>query len=101
LEIRERILQESPQVVFINHLKMNNIQKKNLSKAWASDTGATVKILDRFELILQIFAARAKSNLAKYELALAYLHYGKSLVGREGGIPVSYLANIRHFDVLR
>jgi 50S ribosomal subunit-associated GTPase HflX len=57
--------------------------------------------LDRFELILQIFAARAKSNLAKYELGLAYLNYAKSVVGREGGIPVAYIANLKNFGITR
>lgn len=100
-EIHEKIKETRPDLVFINHLKMNNVQKKNLTKAWLTDDGKSVKILDRFELILQIFAARAKSSLAKYELGLAYLNYAKSVVGREGGIPVSYLANLRNFDVTR
>lgn len=65
------------------------------------ENGSTIKILDRFELILQIFAARAKSNLAKYELGLAYLQYAKSVVGKEGGISLAYLTNLRNFDVAR
>ena len=88
-------------MVFVNYMKMNNVQKKNLSKSWLQYDGSPVKIVDRFELILQIFAARAKSKLAKYELGLAYINYGKSLVGGEGGVPVSYFANLRHFDVTR
>jgi 50S ribosomal subunit-associated GTPase HflX len=70
-------------------------------REWLLENGNSIKILDRFELILQIFAARAKSNLAKYELGLAYLHYAKSVVGKEGGIPVAYLANLRNFDISR
>jgi hypothetical protein len=70
-----------------------------LSREWLLDSGHSIKIVDRFELILQIFASRAKSSLAKYELGLAYLQYAKSVVGKEGGIPVAYLANLKKFGI--
>jgi 50S ribosomal subunit-associated GTPase HflX len=57
--------------------------------------------MDRFELILQIFANRAKSHLARYELGLAFLEYSKSLVGKDGGIPVSHFQNLKKFHILK
>lgn len=86
--------------MFINQLRINSVQKKNLSRTWVFENGYQPKIIDRFEMILQIFAKRAKSNLSKYELALAYLEHSKSQIGGEGGVPIGLLSSIRGFDVL-
>lgn len=48
--------------------------------------GRKIRIVDRFGLILQIFAARAKSELAQLQIELAWLRYARTLLIR-GNTP--------------
>lgn len=62
--VRER---QAQKVIFDNSLK--TVQVYNLAKA----TG--VEVIDRFQLILQIFVRRATTNEAKLQIRLARLRY--------------------------
>ena len=46
----------------------------------------TIRVIDRFGIILQIFAARAKHRSAQLQIELAWLRYAKTLLAR-GGAP--------------
>lgn len=48
------------------------------------DKSEKVKVLDRFDIILFIFASRAKSLISKYQLELAYLKAAKAKLHRGG-----------------
>lgn len=43
-----------------------------------------IKVLDRFDVILFIFASKANSNISKFQLELAYLKSAKSKLNRGG-----------------
>lgn len=58
---------KAEKVIFDNELKP--LQAYNLAK----ETG--VQVIDRFQLILEIFARRASTTEAKYQIALAKLRY--------------------------
>ena len=45
-----------------------------------------IRVIDRFGIILQIFAARAKHRSAQLQIELAWLRYAKTLLSR-GGAP--------------
>ena len=45
-----------------------------------------IRVIDRFGIILQIFAARAKHRTAQLQIELAWLRYAKTLLSR-GGAP--------------
>ena len=50
------------------------------------DTQRKIRVIDRFGIILQIFAARAKHRSAQLQIELAWLKYAKTLLSR-GGAP--------------
>jgi hypothetical protein len=56
-------------------------------------------VIDRFELILQIFALRAKTPIAKAQLSLAYLDFIKARVGREGGIALNSFNSLKKINI--
>jgi GTP-binding protein HflX len=58
---------KAEKVIFYNELK--SLQAYNLAK----ETG--VEVIDRFQLILEIFARRASTTEAKMQIELAKLHY--------------------------
>ena len=67
-EIRQRIVQDRiPLVIFDDDL--SPVQVRNLEREWEC------KVLDRSGLILDIFAARAKTSEAKCQVELAQLEY--------------------------
>ncbi len=67
-EIRQRIQQDRiPLVIFDDDL--SPVQLRNLEREWEC------KVLDRSGLILDIFAARAKTSEAKAQVELAQLEY--------------------------
>lgn len=58
-----------------------------------------LRVLDRFDVILSIFASRAQSQISKYQLELAYLKSAKSRVNRGGnGLSTSFLTSFSDFD---
>lgn len=67
-EIAEKIKELRPaKVIFYNQLKP--IQRYNLTKIFG------VEVMDRFQLILEIFTKRAGTLEAKYQIELAKLQY--------------------------
>lgn len=50
------------------------------------DQQRRIRVIDRFAIIIQIFALRAKTRLAQVQIELAWLRYAKSLIVR-GGSP--------------
>ena len=67
-EIHEFIVQQGIQLVIFDD-DLNGVQTRNLEKI------LECKVLDRSGLILDIFAARAKTNEAKTQVELAQLQY--------------------------
>jgi len=47
-----------------------------------SQMGRTIRVVDRFGIILQIFASRAKLPMAQMQIELAWLKYSKTLLNR-------------------
>lgn len=45
-----------------------------------------VRVIDRFAIIMQIFAMRAKTRVSQIQIELAWLSYARSLMSR-GGAP--------------
>lgn len=106
---------------FLNDLAISNldrVRKYNLKSALketdATDTHSnfsnsegeedygrnlisSIKILDRFDVILCIFATRAKTNISKFQLELAYLKYARSRLNRAGG---SFYSSLESFSSL-
>lgn len=50
-----------------------------------NDKERTIKVMDRFSMILMIFANRAQSNISKLQIELAYLDYAKLNLARGAG----------------
>lgn len=57
----------------------------------------SIKVLDRFDVILSIFASRANSVIAKFQLEIAYLKYARSRLTRTGG---SFYSSLETFSEL-
>lgn len=93
------------EIIFNNYLTENNerIRAYNIKSAMklegeATDTESNfsnieqttnhnqrkIKVLDRFNVILSIFALRAKSKVSQLQIELAYLKYVKSRLNRGG-----------------
>ena len=49
-------------------------------------TARKIRVIDRFGIILQIFAARAKHRHAQLQIELAWIKYARTLLSR-GGSP--------------
>lgn len=52
-----------------------------------------VQVLDRFNIILSIFARRAKSKISQIQIELAYLKYAKAKLNRGGHADFSGIYN--------
>jgi GTP-binding protein HflX len=74
-EIAAIVKTEEAAVVVVDHA-LTPIQQRNLEKAWDA------KVLDRTGLILEIFAARARSKEGRLQVELARLTYQKSRLVR-------------------
>ena len=74
-ELGERLAQESIALAVLD-AELTPIQQRNLERAWK------VKVLDRTGLILEIFAARARSREGRLQVELARLTYQKSRLVR-------------------
>jgi GTP-binding protein HflX len=67
-EIRQEVERLHPDIVLVDN-DLSPAQARNLEKAWG------VRILDRSELILDIFARRAQTLQARLQVELAQLEY--------------------------
>ena len=67
-EIRQEVERLHPDLVLVDN-DLSPAQARNLEKAWG------VRILDRSELILDIFARRAKTQQARLQVELAQMEY--------------------------
>lgn len=54
----------------------------------------TIRVVDRFGIILQIFAARAKNRVAQIQIELAWLKYARSLLVRGGAPTFGKIGNL-------
>lgn len=59
----------------------------------------TLKVIDRFGLILQIFGNRSKTKIAQYQVAMAYLKLAKSMLKRDGD-SFKQIQNVHQIDIL-
>lgn len=57
--------------------------------------------MDRFDIILDIFSLRSKTNLARFQLSYAYLENMKAQIGREGGFHHSWLSSASRTKLLK
>ena len=67
-EVREAIEELHPDAVLVDN-DLSPAHIRNLEKAWE------VRVLDRSELILDIFAARARTSQARLQVELAQMEY--------------------------
>jgi len=67
-EIANQIEQHHATVAFVDH-RLSPVQQRNLERAW------NAKVVDRTGLILEIFAARARSREGVLQVELASLNY--------------------------
>ena len=67
-EVKEAIERTQPDAVLVDN-DLSPAQGRNLEKAW------DVRVIDRSELILDIFATRARSRQAKLQVELAQMEY--------------------------
>jgi len=67
-EIREEVLVHKPDAVVVDN-DLSPAQGRNLEKAWGC------RVIDRSELILDIFAGRARTRQAKLQVELAQNEY--------------------------
>jgi len=67
-DIRGKVTERDAKVVFVDH-PLSPVQQRNLEKAW------DVKVVDRTGLILEIFAARARTREGSLQVELASLNY--------------------------
>lgn len=58
-------------------------------------------MLDRFELILQIFSQRTNTRLSKAQLSLAYIDFINSKIGREGGLSLASFDQLKNIDIFQ
>jgi GTP-binding protein HflX len=74
-ELAGLIRAEGAELVIVDH-KLTPVQQRNLETAW------NAKVLDRTELILEIFGARARTREGRLQVELAHLVYQKSRLVR-------------------
>ncbi len=67
-DIRCKATEHDATVIFVDH-PLSPVQQRNLEKAW------NVKVVDRAGLILEIFAARARTREGSLQVELASLNY--------------------------
>ena len=60
-----------------------------------------IRVIDRFGLILQIFAARAKSHAAQIQIELAWLRYARTLLARGGSPSFGQVRNMFGGNLMR
>lgn len=64
------------------------------------DQERRVRVIDRFGIIMQIFALRAKTRTAQIQIELAWLKYAKSLIQRGGTPTFGRLGTIFNGDLM-
>ncbi|MDQ6960090.1 MAG: GTPase HflX, partial [Mariprofundaceae bacterium] len=67
-DIRCKATERDAEVVFVDH-PLSPVQQRNLEEAW------NTKVVDRTGLILEIFAARARTKEGSLQVELASLNY--------------------------
>jgi GTP-binding protein HflX len=72
-ELKQAVIQAQSKMVVFNH-QLSAAQIRNLEKALATPD-FTVRVLDRTDLILEIFALRARSHEGKLQVELARLQH--------------------------
>ena len=60
----------------------------------------TIRVFDRFTMILQIFAKRAKTKMARLQIELCFLQFLKTKLVRDGGSTFSSYFNIFEGDLM-
>lgn len=53
-----------------------------------------IRVIDRFGIILQIFALRAKTKISQLQIELAWLNYARTMLVRGGAPTFGQLGNI-------
>lgn len=91
-----------------HNLPIEKLRKKNISnldeeeseKNEQQENKKTIRVFDRFTMILQIFARRAKTKISKLQIELCFLHFLKTKLIREGGSTFSSFFNIFSGDLM-
>jgi GTP-binding protein HflX len=73
-ELKTLVADEKANVVVFDD-PLTPAQRRNLEKALNSEPGCEIKVLDRSQLILDIFAQRAQTRAGKLQVELAQLQY--------------------------
>jgi 50S ribosomal subunit-associated GTPase HflX len=60
-----------------------------------------IRIIDRFGIILQIFALRAKTRAAQLQLELAWLKYARTMLVRGGAPTFGQIGSIFQGNMMR
>lgn len=59
-----------------------------------------IKVFDRFSIILQIFAQRAISKIARLQIQLSFIGYIRSRINKDSKTAISHMFNIFEGDLL-
>ncbi|KAL4508015.1 hypothetical protein ABPG72_021388 [Tetrahymena utriculariae] len=62
--------------------------------------GKKIRVFDRFTMILQIFAKRAQTQIARHQIEVCFLNYLKTKLQREGGTTFNAMYNIFKGDLM-
>ena len=60
----------------------------------------TIRVFDRFTIILQIFAQRARTKISRLQIELSFLNFLKTKLVRDGGSTFSSYFNIFEGDLM-
>lgn len=60
-----------------------------------------IRVVDRFSMILQIFASRAKHRAAQLQIELAYLKFAKTLLARGGSLNFGKIGSMFTGNLMR
>lgn len=72
-----------------------------LSKKEQFNLSRKIRVIDRFGIILQIFAQRAKTRAGQLQIELAWLNYAKTMLVRGGAPTFGQLGNIFQGNMMR
>jgi GTP-binding protein HflX len=97
-ELGEIIARERVEIAFVNYT-LTSVQMRNLERSWndiirKEEEGSSVRVIDRFGIILRIFAERAKTRMAQIQLQLAMLKYVRPKLVRHGSDQIGGLLQL-------
>lgn len=84
--LRQYYLKSAQKENFLSPTESDTTSAGSEIEAFGKQSTRKIKVIDRFGIILQIFAARATSSMAQLQIELAWMRYAKTLLTR-GNTP--------------